>query len=390
MKYYFHNLSSCYQRAQNVMKYQEFLRRNGGEYCKPSEAEVIYIWTCSFRQDAKDNSVERIREIHAAYPAAELVICGCMTTIAPKTTQALACETGAKVIPWKNEEMYFDKSSLIDCDLVYGARPVAKDLTQYRKENPNKPIAFADQFIKLCISEGCTCNCEYCSEKLAFPPYKSFPIKDLVNCCKQMLSETDCRRVILVADSPGEYGRDTGTDITKLMDALYALDDQLELVLSNFHPKFFARYYDYFDAKLATGRIYHINLPIQSASTKVLKAMNRGYTEKDLERIFSGFSRIGFNHFDTHILVGFDGETREDFEETVKFLERWRPRYLLISKYMCAKSEYSGELRTNEVDEKEKVCRVLELAERAHAYGAIVNYEGSELGQDRWKRLNQI
>lgn len=361
----------------------------GGCYVNPDEAEAIYVWTCSFRQDAKDNTIAKIKELRTAYPSTELIICGCMTTIDPEATATLAEEVSAKVVPWKQEEDYFNKEELQACDIAYGSVPVAPDIAQYKKDHPDKPASFADQFVKLFISEGCTCNCTYCSEKLAFPPYKSFQIEELVKRCRMLLKQANCYRVILVADSPGEYGRDIGTDITKLMDALYAVDERIQIVLSNFHPKFYLRYFDYFRTKLQAEKIFHINLPIQSACTKVLSSMNRGYSQNDLTKIFSSFREDGFDRFDTHILCGFDGETAEDFEETVRFLCRWQPRYLLISKYMYAKPGESEQNRKDAVSEEEKIRRALYLAEKAQTYGAIVNYEGSELGKDRWNRLNQ-
>lgn len=382
-KFFVKGLNSCYQRQQNVDKYRHLLCNIGyAESETEEEADIIYVWTCAFRQDAKDNSVRTIQSLREKYPGKNIYICGCMTTIDPLVTEELSRATNAEVIPWKTEEQYFEKELLDVSDTVCGVEAIAEDIEKYKKENPNQAVSFADQFIKLCIAEGCNCDCAYCSEKLAFPPYRSFPIDRLAERCKELLEKTHTYRVILVADSPGEYGCDCGTDITKLMEELYALNDKVEIVLNNFHPRFFLKYMPYFSAKIREGKIYHINLPIQSASTRVLNRMRRGYTKADLELICNMFEQLSFSRFDTHILVGFDGESYNDFVETVDFLCQHRFRYILASKYMYAEAGHRGEHRTDIVSEEEKQARIAYLENRVKAYGAILNYDGSELSTD--------
>ena len=387
-RYYLHSLYSCYQRQQNVEKYRRMFDELGGIYVKEEDAEVIFVWTCAFRQDAKDNSLMKLQELRKQYPSKEIVICGCMPAIDADVTKKVAEKIEGKIFPWKYEQDYFDLDLLKRCDAVCGVSPVAENIEQYKKEHPDKAVAFADQFVKLCIAEGCTCDCAYCSEKLAFPKYKSFAIELLKQRCKELIAETKCYKIILVADSPGEYGQDIGTNIIELMENLYGLDERLQIALNNFHPFFFKKYLEYFAEKIKQGKLYHINLPIQSASTKVLEKMRRKYSREDLSTIFKTFRELNFQRFDTHIIVGFDGETKEEFEETVQFLEEFKPRYILASKYMYAGSSQAALRREEIVSEDEKQRRIIYLAEKVQGYGAIVNYEGSELGKDRWRRLN--
>lgn len=286
------------------------------------------------------------------------------------------------------QRQHFDKAALAASDAVCGVEPIAEDIELYKKEHPTQAVSFADQFIKLCIAEGCNCNCAYCTEKLAFPPYRSFPEEKLVVRCKELLEKTNMHRVILVADSPGEYGCDCGTDITQLMEKLYALDDKMEIALNNINPQFFLQHLPYFTEKIKQRKIYHVNLPIQSASTKVLASMERRYTKADLDSIFSLFERLGFHRFDTHLLVGFDGESSEDFVETVDFICRYRFRYILASKYMYAEAGHENEQRVGVVSEAEKQARIAYLERRVKDYGAILNYDGNELNTDRWNRLS--
>ena len=195
-------------------------------------------------------------------------------------------------------------------------------------------------------------------------------------------------KVMLVADSPGEYGIDIGRNITELMNRLFDLNSDLQIVLHNFHPRFFLQYLDYFLEKISLGKIYHVNLPIQSACTRILSKMKRRYTREDLVKIFDGLRQIKFNMYDTHILVGFDGENDADFEQTVSFIREYKPRYVLASKYMYA--TYEKDIKRFEVvSDHDKEKRVLYLASCVRDYGGIINYDGSPLSVDRWNRLNK-
>ena len=283
------SLNSCYMRKQNIEKYKNALIARGGVISDEKDSDSVYIWTCAFRRDALENSVKKIRAVRAAYQEKKIYICGCMPSIAPEETKHLAEEVNAEIIPWKNEGKYFPDEALKSCDCVYAEPPFCEDVEKYKRENPGKPIAFPDSFVKVSISEGCTCNCAYCSEKWAFPPYKSFPKEDIVSRCRDLVRESGNYRIMLLADSPGEYGIDKGYDITMLMEELYALDARISIALNNFHPFFFLKYFDYFMGKICQGKISHVNLPIQSGCSSVLKKMNRRYGKADLEKIFSAF-----------------------------------------------------------------------------------------------------
>ena len=95
----------------------------------------------------------------------------------------------------------------------------------------------------------------------------------------------------------------------------------MKVVLNNLNPADFIRYYDEMVEFLEKGDIRHLNLPIQSASEKILRLMNRQYTKDDIDRIFTLLNNIGFTEFDTHVIIGFPGETDQDFEDTMKLIE---------------------------------------------------------------------
>ncbi len=325
-------------RRQNLDHYRRFLTCNGHAVVeRPEDSDAILLWTCAFRQDVLENSLAEL--VRYGKYRAKIIATGCLPDIAPN---ALRERFNGQVIAWKNEaeefERFFGCAALRfrDASPIFAEAAVCDDAAKYRKEHADADATFHDQFIKLLVSEGCPYTCTYCTERLAFPAFRSFPLKQLAEACRAVVSQTGKTRVILLSDCLGEYGRDIGSSLPELLRELRAVDPRLSFALNNLHPANVLQHFDEFRVFLRNGWICHLNLPIQSASDRVLRLMNRIYTQDGLKRIFGMLREINFQDFDTHVILGFPGETEEDFDETVNFLLHYRPRYVLLSKFFEA------------------------------------------------------
>jgi len=147
------------------------------------------------------------------------------------------------------------------------------------------------------------------------------------------------------------------------------------------------RYLDEMKTFLEKGVIQHLNLPIQSASDRILKLMNRPYTKRDIDNVFGLFNNIGFKEFDTHIIVGFPGETDKDFEETINCIVTYKPKHVLASKYMEA-MEMPSFLLSNKVDEAVVQNSIQRFLTSMQQYDIICNVEGGDIMKSRLCRLN--
>jgi tRNA A37 methylthiotransferase MiaB len=117
--------------------------------------------------------------------------------------------------------------------------------------------------------------------------------------------------------------------------------------------------------------------------------MNRPYVTEDTERIFKLFNETGFKEFDTHIIVGFPGETEEHFEETMSFILKYHPKYVLVSKCMDLKTLPSFYLPDKVSDEV--INKRIEKAQKyLTAAGIICNSEDGEVMENRMRRVNLI
>jgi tRNA A37 methylthiotransferase MiaB len=355
----------------------------------PQDSEVILVWTCGFRQDVIDNSIAELNRYRKEYPG-EIIAIGCLPDI---DRDILQDQFKGKIIPWKKEGKFFEEYFNADAGSFAASSPVfhenalCHDASEYRRLNPEKDAIFADQFFKLIISYGCPYECTYCTEKLAFPPYKSMSEDELVEACRIPVQQQGQHRIILIADCLGKYGSDTSSSLPQLIRRLHSEYPQTVYALQNFHPKNFLDFYEDMRQFLKDGWLAHINLPIQSASDKIISAMNRQYTRKDLDKVFGMLTNINFRTFDTHIIVGFPGETDRDFMETVNFLRKYKPAYALVSKYYDAPGAPASNME-NKIDNDTMNRRLKIIEDEMKNTGIVYNIDGADFMQNRFSRIN--
>jgi len=377
-------------RRQNLEHYREFLTRNGHQVADcPEDSDILLVWTCAFRGDVMENSLSALEEYNRTHDA-EVVAIGCMPDIAPVITQE---RFSGRIIPWRQEaeelERIFGPVTTRFHDLwpVLAEPAICEDAAAYRRQSPDADVTFHDQFIKLLICEGCPYECAYCTERLAFPPFRSFPPEQLEEALARVVRETGQTTAILLADCLGEYGRDIGTDLPELIQRLRCIHPRMMFALNNLHPKNSLDYLAEIETLIQSGCVRHLNLPIQSASDHVLARMNRCYTRADMERLFGMLHENRFTEFDTHLIVGFPGETEPDFDETVQFVLDYRLKYVLLSRFLespnAPAAAFPGKVPAHVVER-----RVMQAQQCFRDAGIICNWEGSDLGRERLRRLN--
>jgi MiaB/RimO family radical SAM methylthiotransferase len=392
MKVFVKGLNMCVLRNHKVQQYRNFILANGHELVShPNDSDVTLLYTCGFRSDVRDNSLSEIRRYQEEYDT-ELIVCGCLPDIIP---EMLKESFKGRIVNWRDDsrkmEVIFGvgRVGFDELSPVWIDDKVCDDAEQYRTENPNDLVGFHDQFIKLVVSEGCNLECSYCTERLTFPPFRSFPEIEVVEACRELVVKTGHYEVVLLADMLGEYGKDIGSSFPQLVRRLKSIDQRLTIALNNFHPSSFLEYFDEMKAFMLDGTICHINIPVQSASDRILKLMRRPYSKADMIKTFSFFQQINFTEFDTHIIVGFPGETEEDLGETLDFILTYRPKHVQASRYMEVPGLPSA-LLPSKVDEEMKTRRLKMAEERMKAASIICNSDDNELVRRRFEKLNRI
>jgi threonylcarbamoyladenosine tRNA methylthiotransferase MtaB len=390
MKAYFKGLNSCLQRKFSIQQYKDLVANSGFEIVdEPIDADKIFIWTCAFRKDYCTNSLNIVSDFVRLYGEDRIVVCGCLPAI---DERLLKDQYGGAYFKWRDDAAFFRGFLKVNKHYASArARPIIEenftlDINRYRKENPEKNASYYDQFIKVYVSEGCLYDCTYCSEKLAFPPFKSYRLEDILEGCKKMTRQCSTKRIALLADSLGSYGSDIGTSLDHLISAILGIDQDVRIGLMNLHPSDFIRFHTYLMNLIAAHRIFLLSVPIQSASDRILRLMNRPYVRNDLDTIFRRLSGFGFKELETHIIIGFPSETVTDFAETVDFLVEHQPKYVMASSYMESPSMPSFALG-NKIDSHEIHRRTLLLVEKMKNNKIICNYDNCEYFADHINRI---
>ncbi len=219
----------------------------------------------------------------------------------------------------------------------------------------------------LLLSRGCQGQCTYCGIPSAVGSLKSLPLERLVDNFRFILEQGN-RVIGLVATDVGSYGQDNGSNVVKLFQKLFASDEKFQLIINDFNPRWLIEYSDDLIDLFAANaeKIDYILMPVQSGSEKVLSLMKRGHTASVvLEHMLALKKAVPGIHIGTHVMVGFPGETEEDFNATLDFLKKIKFYYMKVFKYDDRPRIEAAKLPFK-VPEKVKRQRLLRLIREFH------------------------
>jgi tRNA-2-methylthio-N6-dimethylallyladenosine synthase len=192
------------------------------------------------------------------------------------------------------------------------------------------------------IQQGCNMDCTFCIVPKTRGDERSRPMEEIVAECRA-LAERGVKEVMLLGQIVTSYGRRSAgqqnaftggvTPFVQLLERIHAIDGIARIRFTSPHPRGFKR-----DLIEAYGRLpklcEYVHLPLQSGSDRILRAMNRPYSRASYLRIVDALRRVRPDmYFSTDIIVGFPGETEEDFEQTRALFEAVNYDMAYIFKY---------------------------------------------------------
>jgi tRNA-2-methylthio-N6-dimethylallyladenosine synthase len=293
------------------------------------EADVVILNACCVRSQAEQKAFSylgRLEEFKQEKSNVKIVVVGCM-----------AERLGAKI-----------KKRFKSVDLIIGAKNsdniALKIMNLYGNntlKQENMKVAF-DIVKYVIIMRGCNNYCSYCIVPFVRGSEKSLSTKDIVNECI-LASENGAKEVILLGQNVNSYLY-KDINFTSLIRKIVAIKNIERVRFMTNHPKDLND--DLINVMATETKVCsHIHLPMQSASNKILKAMNRKYTyEHYIELINKLRVAIPDINITTDIIVGFPGETEKDFEETLKAIKNIRFGWLYVFKYSPRPSTKAAEM----------------------------------------------
>ncbi len=170
----------------------------------------------------------------------------------------------------------------------------------------------------LTVSRSCLYNCSFCTIPKGRGDYSSMPISTIKEKVSKAISK-GILRIILIGDEVGNYGRDLkdGSNFKLLLDEIMSIDKKLKIAIRYIEPTPFFKNFETIKKYCLEGRIYLLHIPLQTGSQELLKQMNRNH---NLDRVIPLYKDLTENTntiFYCNWMIGFPGETEEDFQMTV-------------------------------------------------------------------------
>ena len=282
------------------------------------KSDIVIINTCGFIGDAKEESIDTIleyAELRKTNKIKKLYVMGCLSQRYRKDLQ---------------EEIH-------EVDGFFGVESVQLIASQILKFSDSQILRFSDSYnherllstpshyAYLKISEGCNRRCAFCAIPLIRGEHVSVPMDDLLKEAR-LLADKGVKELILIAQDLTYYGRDIDGHyhIVELVKRLLEIKEFEWIRLHYGYPQGFPD--ELFDMMNNEPRICnYIDLPLQHISTPILKNMRRGVDkEQTINFVKNARNRVPGIAFRTTFIVGFPGETEEQFEELCDFVKEMK------------------------------------------------------------------
>ena len=319
MKAALHNLG-CKVNAYETEAMQQILEEAGYEIVPFSEyADVYVINTCSVTNMADRKSRQMLHRAKKQNPDAIVVGAGCY--VQTKEAQALVDESIDIVIG--NNKKHELVSLLQEYEASHRKTARVADINHekqaYEELSLSRTAEHTRAFIK--VQDGCNQFCTYCIIPFARGRVRSRELPDVLQEIRT-LAKSGYREVVLTGIHLSSYGVDNGETLLHLIEAVHELEGIERIRLGSLEPRIVT---DAFAKRLSElPKICpHFHLSLQSGCDAVLSRMNRRYDTKEYEAGCALLRRY-FEHpaITTDVIVGFPGETDEEFETTERYLER--------------------------------------------------------------------
>ena len=366
----------CQQNEADSEKLRGMLGQMGYEFTKDEKAaDLIVLNTCAVREHAEQRifgNVGALTHTKRAKPDQIIAMCGCM----------VQQPTAAERI----------KKSFRHVDLVFGPHVLYKFpqflyevLTERRRlfsvEDSDGAVfeglpTKRDGGVKawLSIMNGCNNFCSYCIVPYVRGRERSRKPDDIMAELKSLIAD-GCRDITLLGQNVNSYGKDLDEDIdfSDLLSMINDIDGDFIIRFMTSHPKDASE--KLFATMARCGKVAkHIHLPFQSGSTRVLRDMNRRYTREDyLELIATARRYMPDIVITSDVIVGFPGETEEEFNETLSLVSEVKFDALFTFIYSKRSGTPAAEMEDpyTKEDKKRRFDALLKLqnsiSEKTHA-----------------------
>ena len=347
------------------------LEENGYEIIdSPEDADIIMVNTCGFINDAKKESIEHIFEMNERRKdGGKLVVSGCLSQRyseeLSKEIPEADCIIGVNQynkLPEILSDIDNNHVAANSCDLDYLEKTVRK-----LSDNPYTAT--------LKIAEGCNNTCTYCIIPVIRGKFRSKKMEDIITEAKE-LANAGCKELILIAQDVTYYGKD--------LYGKFVLPELLRKLCKIDGIEWIRLMYCY-DERITDELIQvmaeedkickYIDIPLQHASDNILRSMRRQTTRKSIKDTLAKLkAAMPDIHVRTTLIVGFPGETEDDYDQLLELVESERFSRLGVFTYSQEENTVAAEM-DNQIDEDIKQTRFDGVMRRQMLISSELNQE---------------
>jgi threonylcarbamoyladenosine tRNA methylthiotransferase CDKAL1 len=330
-----------------------------------SEADILIYNTCAVKGPTENRIIDTIK--HAPKDK-KIIVAGCLPKISFERLLREAHFDGA-VGPAAGREIVDAVKRVLAGEKITNLSAV--------KERPqlNLPTQKSNPVISILpVNYGCLGSCTYCCVILARGHLRSSSIKEVVERVKCDYS-SGTKEFWITSQDTACYGRDLGTDLAELLEALVKVEGIFHVRVGMMTPNLVTEMQSRLITVFDNPKIFKfLHLPVQSGDDTVLQYMRRFYTAEEFKRTVNTFrSKFPQLTLATDVIVGFPGETEEAFQNTLKLLEEVKPDIVNVSKFFARPKTVAARMKEGLVDKEETKRRSTAAAELAKRLSAERN-----------------
>ena len=323
----FHTLGCKLNFSETATISRDFICHGFEKVDYRDKADIYILNTCSVTENADKEARKLIRQAKRRNPESSVAVIGCYAQLKPNDIAAI---TGVDMVLGAQEK--FNLLNHLDTiDLNGGTKVIQSEIDHVHKFTPSYSSGERTRsFLK--VQDGCDYTCSFCTIPLARGKSRSDSIENTMKVAKEV-AQTDTRELVLTGVNIGDFGKGTSETFFDLIQQLDTLDGIDRIRISSIEPNLFT---DEIIEFCATSQKFmpHFHVPLQSGSDKILSDMRRRYKrnlyQNRVEKIKSVLpdACIGVD-----VIVGFPGETNNDFLNTYNFLNELEISYLHVFTY---------------------------------------------------------
>lgn len=359
----FHTLGCKLNFSESSTLARQFAENGFERVTSPKEiADICVINTCSVTDSADKKCRNIIRKLVTANPDAIIAVTGCYAQLKPAEIAAIegvdivvGSDNKGEILSYVKQITAKGKGGIYTCE----TDEITSFFSSFSSGDRTR------SFLK--VQDGCSYKCSYCTIPLARGASRNQSIESVIGEAREIANK-GIKEIVLTGVNIGDFGRTTNETFLDLVKALDAVEGIERYRISSIEPNLLTKEILEFCHNSSKFQP-HYHIPLQAGSDGVLALMRRRYNTKQfadkIEMVKSLDSQV-FIGID--VIVGFPGETEQDFEDSYQLLARLKPAFLHLFPYSERANtdaiHYDGKVSPSEKTRRMK--RMEELCEKLH------------------------